>query len=152
MTSPVSTPVTSDAAQQSSAASSRAHIFRNVPGLFLAGLVAMGANALHAYPGLSIISPMLIAILLGIPRPERFAIHKLIVSSRRKEGPESLKSRKDLLQAELLIDILSEDRPTDLADAYSDAMSRGPRWREHIERSLARSPASKEKIDASIAG
>lgn len=91
-------------------------------------------------------------VLVRIPRPERFAIHKLIVSSRRKEGPESLKSRKDLLQAELLIDILSEDRPTDLADAYSDAMSRGPRWREHIERSLARSPASKEKIDASIAG
>lgn len=91
-------------------------------------------------------------VLVRIPRPERFAIHKLIVSSRRKEGPESLKSRKDLLQAELLIDILSEDRPTDLADAYSDAMSRGPRWREHIERSLARSPASKEKIEVSIAG
>lgn len=88
MTSPVSTPVTSDAAQQSSAASSRAHIFRNVPGLFLAGLVAMGANALHAYPGLSIISPMLIAILLGIAvhniagAPER-AVPGLTFASRR---------------------------------------------------------------------
>lgn len=91
-------------------------------------------------------------ILVRIPRPERYAIHKLIVSNRRKEGPESLKARKDLLQAELLIEILSEDRPTDLADAYSDAMSRGPRWREHIDRSLARSATAKEKIEAAIAG
>lgn len=86
-------------------------------------------------------------ILVRIPRPERFAIHKLIVSSRRKEGPESLKARKDLLQAALLIEILAEDRPTDLAEAHSDAMSRGPRWREHIEKSLARSPGSRERIE-----
>ena len=85
-------------------------------------------------------------VLVRISRPERFAVHKLIVSNRRKDGAESLKARKDLLQAELLIEMLSEDRPADLADAYSDAMSRGPRWREHIERSLVRSPASADKI------
>jgi hypothetical protein len=90
-------------------------------------------------------------VLVRIPRPERFAVHKLIVSNRRKDGPDSLKARKDLLQAELLIEILSEDRPADLADAYTDAVSRGPRWREHIERSLIRSPASKERIDRSLA-
>jgi len=83
-------------------------------------------------------------ILVRIPRPERYAIHKLIVSNRRKAGPESLKSRKDLLQAEILIEVLAEDRPSDLADAYEDAMSRGPRWRNHIEQSLARSPAARE--------
>nr|WP_321509892.1 GSU2403 family nucleotidyltransferase fold protein [uncultured Hyphomonas sp.] len=91
-------------------------------------------------------------VLLKIPRPERYAIHKLIVSSRRNDGPESLKARKDLLQAELLIEILSEDRPADLADAYSDAMSRGPRWRELIGRSLIRSPESRKRIELSIAG
>lgn len=91
-------------------------------------------------------------VLVRIPRPERFAIHKLIVSNRRKEGPESLKARKDLLQAELLIEALSEDRPEDLAEAYTDALSRGPRWREHIERSLTRSPASRERINRSLAG
>jgi len=91
-------------------------------------------------------------ILLKLPRPERYAIHKLIVSGRRKDGPDSLKARKDLLQAELLIEILSEDRPADLADAYSDAMSRGPRWRELIERSLVRSPAAREGIERSVAG
>jgi hypothetical protein len=77
-------------------------------------------------------------ILVQIPRPERFAVHKLIVADRRRDGPDSLKARKDLLQAELLIAILAEDRPSDLSEAYQDAMSRGPRWRERIERSLAR--------------
>lgn len=91
-------------------------------------------------------------ILLQIPRPERFAIHKLIVSDRRKDGPDSLKARKDLQQAELLIHILSEDRPGDLADAYTDALTRGPAWREHLGRSLARAPASLERLERSIAG
>ena len=78
-------------------------------------------------------------ILIQVPRPERFAIHKLIVADRRRQGPDSLKARKDLLQAEILIAILAEDRPSDLAEAYRDAMDRGPRWRERLERSLRRS-------------
>ncbi len=91
-------------------------------------------------------------VLVRIPRPERFAIHKLIVANRRKDGPDSLKARKDILQAELLIQVLAEDRPQDLAEAYTDAMSRGPRWREHIDRSLARSRLSKQTIDRAIKG
>lgn len=91
-------------------------------------------------------------ILTRIPRPERYAIHKLIVSDRRKDGPDSLKARKDLLQAELLIHVLSDDRPGDLAEAYADALSRGPRWREHIEHSLDRSPQTRERLEQSIAG
>lgn len=79
-------------------------------------------------------------VLVRIPRPERFAIHKLIVSDRRQDGPESLKARKDLMQAELLMAVLAEDRPGDLADAYEDAIARGPRWCERIERALGRSP------------
>jgi len=87
-------------------------------------------------------------VLVQVPRPERFAIHKLIVADRRLDGPDSAKARKDLAQAELLIAVLSEDRPTDLLEAYEDAMSRGPRWRERIKRSLARSPHSAERLDA----
>jgi hypothetical protein len=89
-------------------------------------------------------------ILVKAPRPERFAIHKLIVSDRRGEGPDSLKSRKDLMQAEILIAILAEDRPTDLADAYRDAMNRGPRWRERIERSLKRARRAADLIEATL--
>lgn len=85
-------------------------------------------------------------ILVQTPRPERFAIHKLIVADRRREGPDSLKARKDLLQAELLIAILAEDRPSDLIEAYQDALNRGPRWRKRIERSLARVPDAANSI------
>jgi hypothetical protein len=87
-------------------------------------------------------------VLIRIPRPERYAIHKLIVADRRREGPDSIKSRKDLMQAEILMAVLAQDRPTDLEEAYEDAMSRGPRWRERIERSLGRSPEAARLIEA----
>lgn len=79
-------------------------------------------------------------VLVQIPRPERFAVHKLIVADRRKSGPDQAKARKDRGQAAFLISALAEDRPDDLRDAYRDALSRGPRWRERIEASLKRLP------------
>ena len=79
-------------------------------------------------------------VLVQIPRPERFAIHKLIVADRRRDGPDQLKSRKDRLQAAFLIQVLAEDRPDDLREAYEAALAGGPSWRDHIARSLARLP------------
>jgi hypothetical protein len=86
-------------------------------------------------------------ILIRIPRPERYAIHKLIVADRRRDGPDSIKSRKDLMQAEILMTLLAEDRPADLAEAYEDAMSRGPRWREQLDSGLGRSPEAARLIE-----
>lgn len=83
-------------------------------------------------------------VLVQIPRPERFAIHKLIVADRRQGGPDQAKSRKDRGQAAFLIEMLAEDRPDDLREAYQDALSRGPRWRERLEASLARLPRAAE--------
>jgi hypothetical protein len=79
-------------------------------------------------------------VLVQIPRPEAYAVHKLIVADRRKTGPDQLKSRKDRAQAALLIAALAEDRPDELREAYEDALSRGPHWRDHIARSLQRLP------------
>ncbi|MBB3810712.1 nucleotidyltransferase family protein [Pseudochelatococcus contaminans] len=79
-------------------------------------------------------------VLVQVPRPERYAIHKLIVADRRWGGPDQAKARKDRGQAAFLISILAEDRPDDLQDAYTDALARGPRWREHIKASLAMMP------------
>ncbi|MSU92016.1 hypothetical protein GE300_20895 [Rhodobacteraceae bacterium 2CG4] len=81
-------------------------------------------------------------VLVQVPRPERFAIHKLIVADRRGGGPNRAKARKDRGQAEFLIEVLAQDRPDDLAEAFEDAMGRGPRWRERIERSLALLPGA----------
>lgn len=85
-------------------------------------------------------------VLVQIPRPERFAIHKLIVADRRLRGPDQAKARKDRAQAEFLIAVLAEDRPDDLAEAFQDALSRGPRWRERLEASLNRLPRTAETL------
>jgi hypothetical protein len=86
-------------------------------------------------------------VLVQIPRPERFAIHKLIVADRRQEGPYSLKAVKNRAQAAFLIEALAEDRPDDLVDAYRDAASRGPRWSQRLAATLARMPATRQRLE-----
>lgn len=81
--------------------------------------------------------------------PERFAIHKLIVADRRRDGAGSLKAAKDREQAAFLIEVLAQDRPDDLRRAYETAMEIGPRRRAHIENALKRMGGA-EKILAGI--
>ena len=87
-------------------------------------------------------------ILVRVPRPERYAIHKLIIADRRRDGAGSLKSTKDREQAAFLIEAMAEDRPDDLARAYVTALEVGPRWREHIGNSLKRMPEAKSILDS----
>ncbi|MEO1329335.1 MAG: GSU2403 family nucleotidyltransferase fold protein [Pseudomonadota bacterium] len=92
-------------------------------------------------------------VLVQAPRPERYAIQKLIVSERRRDGIDSLKSEKDRRQAAFLIDILAEDRPDELAEALEDARSqglrgRGAKWREKIDAALKRMPETAAKLAA----
>jgi hypothetical protein len=87
-------------------------------------------------------------VLVQIPRPERFAIHKLIVADRRHDGPDSLKAVKDRLQAAFLVNVLANDRPHDLRDALEDALSRGTRWRERITASVKRMPGVQSALGA----
>lgn len=121
-------------------------------------LAALGvyAQSLH-YLNFLIAEPISVAIpyrsgvLVQIPRPERFAVHKLIIADRRKDGPDSLKSRKDRGQAAYLIEILAEDRPDDLAEAFEDAVSRGPRWQARLAASLAQMPETTGRLaDAGV--
>lgn len=79
-------------------------------------------------------------VLVQVPRPERFAIHKLIVADRRRGSGTRLKAEKDRRQAAFLIEVLAADRPDELLDAYEDALARGPKWRSRIEASLERMP------------
>lgn len=89
-------------------------------------------------------------VLVQIPRPERYAIHKLIIADRRLGGPDQAKARKDRAQAEYLVAVLSQDRPGDLAAAYEDALSRGPKWRERLARSLALLPDTRATLEGLI--
>ncbi len=55
-------------------------------------------------------------VLVRIPDPSRFALHKLWLASRR-HATESARAAKDLAQAATLLELLLEDRPRDLAAA-----------------------------------
>jgi hypothetical protein len=59
-----------------------------------------------------------------VPSPARFALHKVWVSSQRPTS-EQAKVQKDLRQAEQLLDVLSVDRPDDIAAAYAALTRRG---------------------------
>lgn len=119
-------------------------------------LAALGVHAqsLH-YLNFLIAEPIEVAVtyrsgvLVQVPRPERFAVHKLIIADRRKEGTDSLKSAKDRAQAAYLIDILAEDRPDDLVEAFEDALSRGARWQKRLMATLQRMPETKKRLTES---
>jgi hypothetical protein len=73
-----------------------------------------------------------------VPAPERYAIHKLIIGSRRRhDDAGTAKSRKDRQQAATLMEAMIETRQANsLADAYMEAWDRGPAWRTAISESL----------------
>jgi hypothetical protein len=62
-------------------------------------------------------------ILVNVPPPARFALHKLLVS-RARPAAQQTKGNKDLEQAAQLIEVLCEDRPGDLALAWKALGSR----------------------------
>ena len=66
-----------------------------------------------------------------VPSPERYAIHKMIVSGERHSNAGGLaKRQKDLLQARSLAEALALTRQqTALAEVFVEAWNRGPRWR-----------------------
>ena len=74
-------------------------------------------------------------LLVQVPRPERFAVHKLIVSQKRHAG-SGPKARKDLQQARAIIWAMAEDRGHQIEAAIEEADSRGEKWREALDQAL----------------
>lgn len=79
-------------------------------------------------------------VLVNTPAPARYAVHKLIVSRNRKVNPE--KGFKDRLQAEQLIEILAQDDPFALREAYAEARDRGETWRKLLDEAVSLLPAT----------
>lgn len=75
-----------------------------------------------------------------VPRPERYAIHKLIVAERRaQDGGNTEKSRKDIAQANTLFKaLLVGHRNVELGEAWIEAWSRGPMWQSLLSRAITR--------------
>ncbi|RYY02298.1 MAG: hypothetical protein EOO53_11890 [Gammaproteobacteria bacterium] len=59
------------------------------------------------------------AVLVNVPDPARFALHNLVISGTRPRS-ELVKTRKEVAQATLLIEVLLADRPGDLWRAIDD--------------------------------
>ena len=67
-------------------------------------------------------------ILVSVPPPEKYAMHKLLVYGERPQNMR-VKSSKDLEQAAALIEYLGEHDVDALRAAWVDLVSRGPGWR-----------------------
>ncbi len=103
-------------------------------------LAALGVHATTlSYLNYLIAEPILAVALyregvaLQIPRPERYAVHKLIVASERRDA-DAAKARKDRAQARWLLEVLAEDRPGELANAVENAQERGAKWRAALDQ------------------
>ena len=77
-------------------------------------------------------------ILVYVPAPERFAVHKLILALERPPGVA--KRDKDVAQAGALIVALTERRPEDLRAAWEEAYERGPQWRKLLLGGMTQLP------------
>lgn len=75
------------------------------------------------------------AVIVNIPHPARFALHKLIVFGERS-GAFVAKSGKDLMQAASLLAYYRQNRQWEIQAALEDLMSRGKGWVTRLERGL----------------
>ena len=69
-------------------------------------------------------------VLVLVPAPDRFAVHKLILALDRPPG--LAKRDKDIAQAEALISALLETQSEQLRLAWEEAHERGPQWRKML--------------------
>jgi hypothetical protein len=76
------------------------------------------------------------AVLVNVPSPERYALHKLLVYGERS-GSFRAKSSKDLAQAACLAAYLWEHRREALAEALQDLLSRGKGWVSRYKQGAA---------------
>lgn len=81
-------------------------------------------------------APIRQGVLVNIPSPARFALHKLVVS-RRRPAAFATKAKKDVVQAEQVLRVLLEDRPGDLILALEAAQQMPPKFMKQLEAGLA---------------
>lgn len=73
-------------------------------------------------------------IYVNVPAPHRYAVHKLMIARRRREG--AAKRDKDMQQAEALLAVLVKKRPHELKSAWQEAYKRGKEWQRLLTEGL----------------
>jgi hypothetical protein len=76
-------------------------------------------------------------ILVHVPSPARFGIHKLIVAGERGAVVHT-KIEKDLLQAAQVLSVLVDERPGDVRIAWDEINRRGTGWMNRVSSGLSR--------------
>jgi hypothetical protein len=85
-------------------------------------------------------------ILVNVPDPARFALHKLITSGERATVMHT-KREKDLRQASQVFSVLIEERPGDIRLAWKEIQREGKGWIKRIKDGVS----ALEKIDSALA-
>lgn len=70
-------------------------------------------------------------VVVNVPQPHRFALHKLIVFGERPLA-QRVKANKDLAQAGALIDYLLDHDGDALIRTWEDVVGRGPGWTRRL--------------------
>ncbi|MDQ3511749.1 MAG: nucleotidyltransferase domain-containing protein [Pseudomonadota bacterium] len=73
------------------------------------------------------------AVLVSVPHPARYALHKLIVAGERPAS-RIAKSNKDIQQVAALLSVLREQARWQVDEAWTDLTARGPGWLSRAQR------------------
>jgi hypothetical protein len=88
-------------------------------------------------------------VLVNVPEPARYALHKLIVSQVR-DASKNAKREKDLSQAYHLLSLLQEIRPDDIRPAWENLVARGPKWKNKARKGWLAMEKRHGKIEVQI--
>lgn len=88
--------------------------------------------------------PFNIGILVNVPDPARFALHKLVLTQRRF-GAQKTKTSKDLSQASQLLDVLLDTRPGAILEAYDAARPMGTKFNKQLSVGISLLDADLQK-------
>lgn len=83
----------------------------------------------------AVIDPRGVSVLVNVPDPARYAVHKLIVSQERS-ARERAKAAKDVAQAAALIEHHLDMAAMPLVMAWQAAVQRGKGWTRRLEGGL----------------
>jgi hypothetical protein len=76
-------------------------------------------------------------VLVNIPNPARYALHKLVISRRRQPGFQA-KANKDLAQARSILEWLELNRPGDIDIAMAAAEKMPDKFLQQLQEGLNR--------------
>lgn len=90
-------------------------------------------------------------VLVNVPAPERFALHKLLVAESRPAA-DATRAAKDRTQAVQLLEVLKEEAPDGLPRARAALVQQGKGWAGKLERSLQKTERDHPEVTAWVQG